>query len=257
MFVIGIPTLITMKYTICGFLTLFLFAASSSAAQEFTYSLGIKGGLNYSLGGYGHEVFGTNPRTIGEQFDAQSEFGFHGGVFAQANLGRLFLRPEITYSSIKTSYDFPLASTEHEVTKIDIPVLLGYNIIGPVDIYAGPVYSNIRTSEITVDPNGETGRVVVQGTPGVNLQAGLKFDLGRFELDFRYERTLTAAGELPTTHTFDPVTPIEDGTTNFYGVNDIELADPRIHQIILSVSFKIFGNDFESNNRRSRGDWCY
>lgn len=245
-----------MKYSICGFLTLFLLVTSSGVAQEFTYSLGIKGGLNYSLGGYGHELLGEN-QEIGQRYDAQSEFGFQGGVFAQANLGRLFLRPEITYSSLKTSYDFPLASTEHEVTKIDIPVLLGYNVIGPLDLYAGPVYSNIRTSEITLDPNGETGRVVVQGTPGVNLQAGLKFDLGRFELDFRYERTLTAAGELPTSHDFDPITALEDGTTTFYGVEKIRLEDPRIHQLILSVSFKIFGNDFESNNRHSRGDWCY
>lgn len=245
-----------MKYSIWGFLALF-FVASSSLAQEFTYSLGIKGGINYSLGGYIQETDrGPADEPVVTQYDAQSQIGYQAGVFAQANFGRLFLRPEITYSSITTSYDFPLASTEHEVTKFDLPLLLGYNVIGPLDMYAGPVYSNISTSEITLDPTGETGRVVVQGTPGVNLQAGLKFDLGRFEVDFRYERTLTNAEELITSHTFDPVEPLGDGTTNYYGVETVSIEDPRIHQIILSVSFKIFGNDFEGN-RNSRGDWCY
>ncbi len=245
-----------MKKTFFGFFILIFCAYSSGNAQEFTYSLGIKGGVNYSLGG--HIIEGApNDDPRGPQYDAQSKIGYLGGVFAQANLGRLFLRPEITYASIKTGYEFPLAETEHKVTKFDIPVLLGYNIIGPLDIYAGPVYSNISTSNIIVDPNGEESRVVVQSSPGVNLHAGIKFDLGRFEIDFRYERTLDAPDDLHTSHDFDPVTPMEDGTTTYYGVGRTTIEDPRIHQVILAVSFKIFGNDFESNRGRRGGDWCY
>lgn len=245
-----------MKKSVYGFLILIFCMYSSGYAQEFTYSLGIKGGVNYSLGG--HIIEGRpddEPR--GPQYDAQSKIGYLGGVFAQANLGRLFLRPEITYASIKTGYEFPLAETEHHVTKFDIPVLLGYNVFGPLDIYAGPVYSNISTSNIEVDPSGEEFRVVVQSSPGVNLHAGLKFDLGRFEIDLRYERTLDAPDDLHTYPSFDPIEPLEDGSTTYYGVEGTTIADPRIHQVILAVSFKIFGTDFESNSGRRGGDWCY
>ena len=240
-----------MKKSIYGFLFTIFCMVSSGYAQEFTYSLGIKGGVNYSLGGYIYE--GIDPQNPGDRYDAESKIGYLGGVFVQANLGKLFLRPEITYASIKTGYELPLAETEHSVTKFDIPVLLGYNVIGPVDIYAGPVYSNISTSNIIVDPDGEEFRVVVQSSPGVNLHAGVKFDLGRFEIDLRYERTLDAAGDLPTYPKFDP----DDGTPPYYGVENTTFADPRIHQVILAVSFKIFGNDFQSNRSRRGRDWCY
>lgn len=238
MFAISIfQKLITMKQ-IWGALIL-LFITYSTSAQEFTYSLGIKAGINYSLGGYIEESGGS-----GQQFDAQGQIGYLGGVFAQANFGKLFLRPEITYSALKTDYILPLASTQHEITKIDIPLLLGYNVFGPIDLLAGPVYSNIRTSDIITDPNGGAGRVAVQATPGVNLQAGLKFDLGRFEVDLRYERTLTSANDLGTIVNFNPT---------HYDISSASIEEPMMNKLMLSVGFKIFGNNFEPNNT----GWCY
>ena len=216
-----------------------LFITTSTFSQEFTYSVGIKGGINYSLGGYIEESGGS-----GQQFDAESQIGYQGGVFAQGNFGKLFLRPEITYSALKTEYDLHGSATQHEVTKIDIPLLLGYNVIGLLDLYAGPVYSNIRTSDITTNSTGGTHRVAVQGTPGVNLQAGLKVTFGRFEVDLRYERTLTSSNDLGTNVEFDPA---------HYSILNASVEEPMMNKLILSVGFKVLGNDFERNRR----GWCY
>lgn len=227
------------------FSSLFIFAAlSSGVAQDFSYSFGLKGGVNYSLGGYLEE---SVPE--GDRFDAQSKIGFHGGAFVQANLGKLFLRPELVYTSIQTEYELRSANTTHSVTKIDLPLLIGYNIAGPLDVYAGPVYSNIMDSEIETGPEGETYRPVVQDSPGVNLNLGAKVEFGRIGVDLRYEHTLTSVDNLtPQPLTFDGAA---DGN---YGVGAANFSDPRINQIILSVTFKLFGSDL-GGGRRTGG--CY
>lgn len=220
---------------------LLLFITTSAFSQDITYSLGIKGGINYSLGSYIEES--TIPE---QQFDAQSQIGYQGGIFAQWNFGKIFLRPELTYSSLKTEYDLDDSKTQHQLTKIDFPLLLGYNIIGPLDLYAGPVYSNIRTSDIEINPDGSTARVAVQGTPGVNLQAGLKFALRRFEVDLRYERTLTSSSDLGTEVQF---------SSSHYGISRAYMQKPMMNKVALSIGFQLFGNAIE--NSRGRGGWCY
>lgn len=214
-----------------------------SFSQDFSYSYGLKGGINYSMGG---EIEGQgNPWS--ETAEAQSKVGYTGGVFFQAGLGKFFVRPEITYSSLQTEYEFPLKTSAHSVKKFDIPVLLGFNIYGPVDLFAGPVYSNILSSNLEGNESDED--IVVQNSP-INLHLGAKVEFGRFGIDLRYERTLSPA-ESQTLDLYNQTGPPDKIT----GANVVKFLDPRIHQIILTATFKLGGSDMAGRARK--GSPCY
>lgn len=223
-------------FLICGIV-------STSSAQEITYAFGLKGGINYTMGG---QITGESSG-VGywdETAEAQGKIGYHGGAFFQLNLGRFFARPELVYTAIETEYEFPEENSIHSVQKFDIPFLIGYNIYGPIDVYAGPLYSNILDSNIMADDNGDPINVVVQNSP-INFQAGAKLEFRRFGIDFRYERTLSPAEP----HGLD----FRNST---YGVNRATFDDPRINQVIVSVTFKLGGSGLNEGGGRRRGA-CY
>lgn len=213
-----------------------IFSFAVTQAQE--YSFGIKGGVNHSMGG---ELTGLSSGGIynDDTFHPESNLGYHGGVFFQLNFGKFFIRPEALYISMETEFDFPQRPGLYEVQKLSVPVLVGYNIFGPIDVYAGPAYQDVLSSNLegTEDP------IVVQNTP-LSVHAGIKAGVGRFELDLRYDHTL--ASREPQGVDID---------NSRYGVNRATFNDARLNQVLLSLSFKI--GDSEANPRRRSGRGCY
>jgi hypothetical protein len=223
------------------FLLIFIGIFCVSFAQAQEYSFGIKGGGNYVMGG---ELTGLSSGEgfNSDTFNAESKFGFHAGIFFELNFGKFFVRPEVIYNSMETEFAFPVQNSVYSVEKLSIPLLFGYNIWGPIDVYAGPAYQNIMNATLQgTEPINQT--IVAQNTP-LAAQAGVKVGFGRFEIDLRYDRSLAS----PETQTID----INNGD---YGVNRAEFTDTRLNQILLSLSFKI--GDSESNTGRRRGGGCY
>lgn len=215
---------------------LFIFSVYTSAlSQELSY--GLKAGINYSRGG---QVTGesSGEGNWAETLPGTSKTGFQGGIFAQINFGRLFIRPEVVYTSLEREFDFPRKPALHAVEKFEVPLLAGYNIWGPVEIYAGPVYSNILNSEMILEQGDDPHVVVVQNTP-INAQAGVTVWLGRFGLDLRYEHSLSAAQSQPE---FD----FNEGV---YGVNLVDYEDATFSAIKLSLMFKIGGPGLNEGGR--------
>ncbi len=66
-----------------------------------------------------------------ETIEGNSELGFHGGVFGQVNFGKFFIRPEVVYTSIESTFDFPNKTSVYSIEKFDIPLMIGYNSFGP------------------------------------------------------------------------------------------------------------------------------
>lgn len=219
-------------------LILVLFCFTLTHAQEFSF--GIKGGANYVMGG---QITGnsSNGLYFDGTVDADSKIGFHGGAFFEIRFGKFLLRPEFIYSAMETEFAFPTAPSIYAVDKISVPLLLGYNVWGPVDIYAGPAYQNILDSSLegTEPPNQV---IVAQNTP-LAAQAGIKAGFGRFEVDLRYDRSLSTKEEMSL-----------DIVNSDYGINRATFNDTRLNQILLSLSFKIF--DSEANGGRRKGN-CY
>ncbi len=217
-----------------------LLCFSVSNAQEF--SVGIKGGPSYVMGGQitGRVGGGTD---FGGTVEADSKFKYHGGAFFEVRFNKFLIRPEVIYSAMETEFGFPRRPSIYAVEKVSVPLLFGYNVWGPVDIYAGPAYQKIL--DATLEGNEPDQPVIVQNSP-LAVQAGIKASFGRFELDLRYDRTL--ASKEPY------IINIVNGGSDGYGINTADFDDSRLNQILLSVSFKIF--DSAANpGRRSGG--CY
>ena len=229
---------------IVGFLVSFQVIQS----QELNYSIGLKGGANYAMGG---EIRGSKSASTywGGTVQGEGALGFHGGAFFEIGFGRFFLRPEVVYSSLEQEFQIPLRedNTVFSVETFTVPLLVGINVYGPVDIYAGPVYSNILSTNLE-GLEDQDREIVVQSTP-INAQAGIKAEFGRFGLDVRYEHSLST--EERQNLSFD---------NNYFGgpiggANKGWFNDARLNQVIVSLTFKIFGSGL--NEGRRRGGGCY
>ena len=171
---------------------------------------GIKGGLNYGANG---DYFESASDAIS---NPDSNVGYHLGIFGTIGISRLYLRPELVYTKTKSDYD----TNEFDISKLDIPVLLGFKVIGPLHIFAGPSFQyilNTKFDGITIDD------IENDFTVGINIGAGVNF--GKFGLDLRYERGFS------------------ENEVSFINTNitDAEPSriDTRPNQLILSLSIKI------------------
>lgn len=121
-------------------------------------------------------------------------YGFHAGVFGRVSISKLFVQPELLFSTRTNEYkvtDVAAATVEdvkQSFSKIDIPVMVGVKL-GPARINAGPVGSFLINSpnELIDDPDFET----IYGKMSFGYQAGVGVDLiGKLTFDLRYEGSL-------------------------------------------------------------------
>ncbi len=167
---------------------------------------GIKGGLNY--GGTG-DYFESTEQAYK---DPKGNVGYHLGIFGQVG-EKIYLRPELIYTKTKSDYE----NNSLDMSKLDLPVLLGINVIGPLKVFAGPAFQYI----LDTDYDGITiGDVENDFTVGLNIGAGISF--GKFGIDLRYERGFSE----------NEVTVVEGAFSN-------DRIDTRPDQLILSASLKL------------------
>lgn len=135
-------------------------------------AFGIKAGLNYNANGDYFESIGDAAK------DPSRNVGYHLGIFGK--LGNdIYLRPELVYTRTKSDYD----GDDFNMSKLDLPVLLGIKVIGPLNVFAGPAFQYILDTEfdgITIDD------VDNDFTVGLNIGAGIS--INRIGVDIRYER---------------------------------------------------------------------
>ena len=156
-------TLLTVALAIVG-LTAF--------AQKGT-GFGIKGGLNYNQNGdltYSSVV--DAGKNVVEGADGKT--GFNVGIFGQLELPIIYLRPELVYTNTKSSYNVTGSSKTYEVSSLDLPVLVGIHILGPMNIFAGPAFQYILSNDLQ---DFEIEDVKNDFTVGLNLGVGI--NLGR------------------------------------------------------------------------------
>ncbi|MGM1055080.1 MAG: outer membrane beta-barrel protein [Bacteroidota bacterium] len=222
-------------------------------AQEF--SIGLKGGINKTYGG---EISGIDSgiplEYTSDTFTAEGEIGFHGGIWTQVNFGKFFIRPEIIYSKLESRFDFPQGSRLYEVEELSVPVLVGYNIFGPIDIYGGVAYKNILSSDISgrkalFNPPETDIRPIENPDLPLSGQIGVKAQFGSFGLDIRYDRSLASKKSQPVDFISDRA------SFSVPVVNRAVLEDARLDQIIVSLTVKLF--DTANKDRRRRGGNCY
>lgn len=197
--------------------SLFLILLSTPLFGQF--KMGVKAGLNYdSLG----ELKPTNLSAA--SFSADAKSGFHLGAYGHLDLLTFYLRPELQFSQNKSQFAEDQSLT---LNKIEAPILLGYKLLGPLSVFAGPAFQYILTEKGT---NLSLGEIKENFTVG--LQLGTRFQLGRFGLGVRFERGFTT------------------NEVAVLSANDISLTegqiDTRAKQWIFSLSYDL---NFGGGNR--------
>jgi len=142
---------------------------------------GVKAGLSYNKNGDLISSVGDGGQDIIE--GAEGKAGFHFGFWGKLDFPKIYLRPELVYSKTKSSYDVDGESQDYDISKLDLPVLLGYKLIGPLHVFAGPAFQYTLKNDL-----GDLQVEDVKNDFTVGLNAGVGVNLGKIGLDVRYER---------------------------------------------------------------------
>ncbi len=157
-------------------IALFVGILSVSAQVKF----GAKAGVNYNNFGDAKNV-ATN--IVDTKADGRS--GYHVGVWAKAQVPILgvYIRPEFVYTQLKTKYN----NQSLKINKIDVPVLIGAKLIGPIHAFVGPAFQFILDS----DYSASDVKDLKTDDFSLGMQIGVGVELGKLGIDVRWERGLT------------------------------------------------------------------
>ncbi len=190
-------------------LTVVLAVICSATFAQSKSGFGIKGGLNYNANG----DYLESAEAVAQDPDGNA--GFHLGIYYRFGK-KTYVRPELMFT--KTRSEYP--DGQFDLNKLDLPVLVGIKIVGPLYLFAGPDFQyilNTKYEDITIDD------IESDFTVGIHFGAGV--NLGPVGVDLRYERGLSS----------NEATFIND---NIVGLPESRI-DTRASQLILSLSVKI------------------
>jgi len=191
------------------FFTVVLIAGFSTSLLAQTGSgFGIKAGLNYGGNGDYFESAADNFE------NPDQNIGYHIGVYGKLG-NKLFFRPEIVYTKTKSDYELG----EFDMQKIDVPLLVGLKVLGPINVFAGPSLQYILDTDF-----GDVTVNDIENDFSVGLNFGIGLNLNRLGIDLRYERGFS------------------DNEATFISNNIIspnDRLDTRPEQLILSLSYKL------------------
>ena len=149
--------------------------------------LGIKGGLNFGTSG--------DITTISnESFSAENRAGFHVGLLGQFKFSGIFIQPEVVFTQLSSEFTNGIDSN-FNVSQLDIPILVGFDIVGPLNIKAGPAFQVQLDNEFEID---EISVSDPENSLTIGYQIGAGLQLGRLGIDLRYESAFSENNALLT-----------------------------------------------------------
>ena len=130
------------------------------------------------------QLVGAAEQLIADQ--GKSSVGYNIGMSLKVDLPitSLFLMPELYYTTFKSSTNFNNVELTAKSNRVDLPVLLGYNILGDkLGIFAGPVASyNLSTDNQFADFKENATKEFTIG-----YQLGAQVMISNLILNARYE----------------------------------------------------------------------
>jgi hypothetical protein len=197
-----------MNKRIALFSIIFLTALFISNAQSH---YGIKGGLSYNSNG-------KLIKETGNIFEdkGKGKSGFNIGFYGKLALGPIYLRPELLYTKTTSEYQLESESGEYKLSKLDLPVLVGIEVIGPLTLFAGPAFMYVLDNELK---GLSFESIENEFSMGLHIGAGIEF--GRFGFDIRYERGLN------------------ENEASWTNAGDTFTLDSRPEQIIFNLSYSL------------------
>lgn len=191
-----------------------LFSVNASNAQA-GFSGGLVGGL--SMGA-------VEINDLGSSFSNNIQgdlYGFEAGVYAKFMLDPFYIKPMALYNFRSGSVDYRDASNNSQnsditLHKIEIPVLLGLHIVGPLNIEAGPVYNYLVS--VTDRYNSQTVDV---GRNGLGYRFGANLELGGLTLGLSYQGATYTSGSGNATF-YEPYKVVLGLGVRLGGAGDVE-----------------------------------
>ena len=158
-------------------LLLIIFSATFFVANAQS-DFGIKAGLSYNSNGKLLKETGSIFEDKGK-----GKSGFNVGLYGKLALGPIYLRPELVYTKTTSEYQYESQTEDYKMSKLDLPVLVGLDLIGPLRVFAGPAFQYVLHNELK---GLSFERIENDFTVGANIGAAIEF--GRIGIDIRYER---------------------------------------------------------------------
>jgi len=113
--------------------------------------------------------------------------GFNVGLSAKVSLPTsFFLMPELYYTHFKNEFTDPVSNTSFDVksNRIDLPVLLGHNVLGnTLGVFVGPVASYNLSKDNTFNDFKEN----VKNNFTVGYQFGAQLEIKKLIVNAKYE----------------------------------------------------------------------
>ena len=176
------------------FVLFFLFNSTMLVAQG---NLGVNFGFN-------DDNFGSieNIKTKVDDYnlDLKNSTGFQLGLFTEIDLITFYIRPEINliFSKSKNGTAFTsignsnsilnesinIAEHTYKSTDIQVPIIFGYKILGPISLYAGPTFKYNLSNSSNFDLED------IKDKYNLSILLGTRVKVRSFSLGLRYERGL-------------------------------------------------------------------
>ena len=193
-------------FSIVFLTTLFIVNAQSS--------FGVKAGLSYNSNGEFKDAGNDISSFIDNKGKGKS--GFNVGFYGKLDLGPIYLRPELVYTKTTSEYVYNSNNIDYKVSKLDMPVLVGIKLIGPLNVFAGPAFQYYLDNDLKGLSFNE-----IENEFSVGLNIGASIELGRLGIDVRYERGLST------------------NEANWSDAGETFTLDSRPEQIIFSLSYRL------------------
>ena len=159
-------------------------------------NLGISFGLNDDSFGSIENISSTIDNY---ELDLKNATGFQFGVYTEIDLITFYIRPELNFIFSKANQGSALLTgnatediLKHNLksSEIQVPIIFGYNILGPLSIFGGPSFKyNLKTSSDIFNLEDIKDKYIL------SLLLGTRIKMRSLGIDLRYERGLNN-GEL-------------------------------------------------------------
>lgn len=161
----------------------------------FSSSLYAQGNLGFQFG-LNDDNFGSieNFKSKIDNYDLnlKNSTGFHFGFFTEIDLITFYIRPELNliFSKSKNAAAYSsdeginIAEHKYKSSEIQLPVIFGYKIFGPISVFGGPSfkYNLSNSSNFNLDE--------IKDKYTLSLLLGTRFKIRSISVGLRYERGL-------------------------------------------------------------------
>jgi hypothetical protein len=158
-----------------------LFFSYAIAQAQIDINYGVTTGINYNSNG-DLSITGTIAG-LDEKITGKKDVGYHIGLYTQFNLPKLYIRPELFFKRTKNTYNHILSpSSEFKLSTLELPVLVGFKIIKPINFYIGPSLQYIIDNDFSSNFDLSIDKELI-----LEFNIGLGVQLDKFGIDLRYK----------------------------------------------------------------------